>query len=462
MTFSSTVFLFGFLPISFILYYVTPGKFKNFMLALLSVVFYAWGSPVHAVVLLVSILWNYAGGKVVFMAGRKAKNIVFITVGVDLLLLLACKYTGRILEIAGNGMADNRLFLAPIGVSFFMLQNISYIIDIYRGDTRPQRSIVNYAVLIAMFPRVIAGPLVSGADFEAQLTKRKLSAAKFSDGMLLFVRGLAKKVILGEAMYTAYETIAAFPKGEISVMSAWLGCITFALQMYFSFGGYCDMASGLGRMLGFELPDNVDHPCMAVSIMDFWSRWMKTLWKWFCSYVYLPLCGGNPTGSIGFLSLLVTWILIGLWHGLNFTFVIWGIYFAVLLFAEGFLLGEALEKIPGFIRWILTTIFLMISWVFFFSPSVGEAASYMGRMFGIGSHGLADARALSVLAGNGVLWIAGILVGTPALHTVYDKVIQGGKRWQIAVNCIVYALLFILCIAGVVSGTEHEIFYFRF
>lgn len=462
MTFDSTVFLFGFLPISFILYYVTPGKFKNLTLALLSVAFYAWGSPAHALVLLVSIIWNYIGGKVVSRARRKAKNIVFIIVGVDILLLFSCKYTGRILEIAGNGMADNRFLLVPIGVSFFMLQNISYIIDIYRGDTRPQQSIVNYAVLIAMFPKVVAGPLVSGADFEVQLTGRKLSAAKFSDGVLIFVRGLAKKVILGEAMYTVYQTVAVFPKGEISVMSAWLGCIAFALQMYFSFGGYCDMAIGLGRMLGFELPDNVDHPCMATGIMDFWSRWMTTLWKWFCSYVYLPLCAGNPVGSIGFLSLLVTWSLIGLWHGLNFTFVIWGIYFAILLFMEGFVLREAIEKIPGVIRWIFTTIFLMISWVFFFSTSVGEAVSYMGRMFGIGSHGLIDARALSVLVSNGVLWIAGILVGTPVFHIAYDKVIQGHRRWQIVVNCIVYALLFILCIAAVVSGTGHEMFYFRF
>lgn len=462
MTFDSTIFLFGFLPIFLILYYVTPGKFKNLTLAVLSVVFYAWGSPVHALVLLASILWNFTGGNMVLRARKKAKKIVFLIVGVDIALLFVCKYAGYLLGIAGSEMGGSRFFLAPIGVSFFMLQNISYVMDIYRGDVRPQKSLVNYAVWIAMFPKVIAGPLVSGVDFEAQLTKRRMSAARISDGVLLFVRGLAKKVILGEALYTVYGTVALFPKGETSVMSAWLGCIAFALYMYFSFGGYCDMAVGLGRMLGFELPENVDHPIMAAGIMDFWERWMKTLWKWFCSYVYLPLCAGNPVGSIGFLSLLVTWSLIGIWHGLNLTFVIWGIYFAVLLFLEGFVLREALERIPGVIRWIFTVILLMISWVFFFSPSVGEAFSYLGRMFGIGSHGLADARAISVFTSNSLLWIAGILAGTPVLSGVYGKVIQGHRRWQIIVNGVVYALLFFLCIAAIVSGTGHEMFYFRF
>lgn len=463
MIFDSTVFLFVFLPVSLILYYVTPGKFKNLMLALISIVFYAWGEPLHALVLLAVIVWNYMGGKLVAKNrknAKKKKHTVVLIVGIDLLLLIACKYTGRILEIMGNELADNRFFLVPIGISFFMLQSISYIIDVYRGDIRPQKSLVNYTVFIAMFPKIIAGPLVSGSEFEIQLTKRKMSAAKFADGMLRFIRGLAKKVILGNAMITVFQTIDAFPARETSAVSAWLGCIAFALWMYFSFGGYTDMAVGLGKMLGFELPENIDYPSLSTGIMDFWSRWMTTLWKWFCSYVYLPLCEGNPGGAMGFLSLLATWIIIGLWHGLNFTYVIWGIYFGVLLFLDGFVLREIFAKIPGGIRWFFTMLFLLIGWVFFFSPSVKDAGSYLAHMIGAG--GFIDDKAISVIVDYGVLWIIAVLFSTPVIHTFYERIIQGGKRWQIVVNCVVYAVLFLLCIAGVVAGSGREFFYFRF
>lgn len=454
MTFDSTIFLFVFFPFSFILYYVTPAKFKNLTLVLISVLFYAWSGLFHTLILLMSVVWNYAGGQLMgqhLKHTKRVKNIMMITVGTDILLLVVFRYAGQIMRMTGSSMADNRFFFVPLGISFFMLQNIAYIIDIYRGDIRPEKDIVKFAALIVMYPKVTLGPLVSGIEFEKQLDKRKLSMGKISDGILLFLRGLSKKVIFGNGMEMIFETIQALPAGQMSVLGAWLGCIAFALRIYFTFGGYCDMASGLGRMLGFELPENVNYPYLSTGIMDFWSRWMATLWKWFCSYVYLPLCGGNPGGAMGFLSLLGTWLLIGLWHGMNGTFIVWGIYFAVLLYLEGFVLGEKLSGIPKGIRWFFTMLFVMISWVFFFSSSVGDAFSYLRFMIAGGGGGFIGAEAVAVMADFGVLWILAVLFATPLVHHIYEKVIHGGRRWQIVWNCIVYVALFVLCIAGIAS-----------
>lgn len=463
MTFDSTIFLFAFFPVSFILYYVTPAKFKNLMLVLVSILFYAWGGLVHTLILLMSVAWNYAGGVLVGKnPGRmkRAKNMMMFTVGVDIVLLGVCRYAGQILEMTGNSLADSRYFLAPIGISFFMLQNIAYIIDIYREEIRPQKDIVKFTALIVMYPKIIAGPLVSAGEFEDQLDKRKLSLAKIADGVLLFVRGMSKKVILGNGMEMVFETVQALPAGQMSVVSAWLGCIAFALRIYFTFGGYCDMAAGISRMFGFELPENVNYPYLSTGIMDFWSRWMATLWKWFCSYVYLPLCGGNPGGSMGFFSLLITWFLIGLWHGVSGTFVIWGIYFAVLLYVEGFVLGEGLAKVPKGLRWFFTMLLVMVSWVFFFSQSVGGAFSYLRFMLLGGGGGFIDAGAIALITDYGFLWILAVFFSVPLAHHIYERMIRGGRRWQTVLNCIVYVVLFMLCLAGIVSESGSGFLYF--
>ncbi len=463
MTFDSTIFLFAFLPVSIILYYVTPAKFKNLMLVLISVLFYAWGGLFHTGILLLSIVWNYMGGRLLNKnrkRKKRARNIMAVTVGADVVLLAVCRYTGQVLEMWGSNLADTRYILAPMGVSFFMLQNIAYIIDIYREDIRPQKDIVKYAVMIVMYPKIIAGPLVSGSEFEKQIDERKLSIGKISDGLLLFLRGLSKKVILGEGMRMIFETVQALPAGRMSVLGAWLGCISFAFQIFFSFGGYCDMAAGLARMFGFELPENVNYPFLSTGIMDFWSRWMSTLWKWFCSYVYLPLCGGNPGGTMGFLSLLASWLLIGFWHGMNLTFIFWGIYFAVLLYLEGFVLGQRFLNLPKMVRWFFTMILLMVSWVFFFSESVGGAFSYLRFMLA-GGGGFAGGGAFSILIDYGVLWVLALLFSTPLAHRAYERFVSGGKPWQTVLNSVVYGVLFILCIAGIISGAgEGPMIYF--
>lgn len=465
MAFDSTVFLFIFLPISLILYYVTPGKFKNPTLVFESLFFYAWGEPVHAAVLVAAVIWNYAGGLAVagrHRNSRQRRTFALAAAGGDVLLLVVCRYAGDVLKTAGNGLAESRWFLVPIGVSFFMLQSIGYIIDVYRGDVKPKKNIIDVALLIAMFPKVAAGPLVSCSDFEKQIAKRKFSWGRFSEGVLFFIRGMSKKVILGNALWRVFQTIQSFPSSQMSAASAWLGCLAFAMQMYFSFGGYCDMALGLGKMFGFELTENVDHPLMSVGIMDFWGRWMSTLWKWFCSYVYLPLCKGNPGGSMGFLSLLATWVLIGVWHGFGTSFVLWGIYFASLLFLEGFVLGESLEKAPKVLRWLLTMFLLMVGWAFFFNQSAGKAFSYLGLMAGIGGSGFVDSKAVSIVTGYGGLWAAAFLFSVPLAHRAYEWLLQGGTRWKVVFNCAAYVGLFLVSLAGIVAGSGQELFYFRF
>lgn len=463
MAFDSTVFIFIFLPISLILYYVTPEKFKNLTFVFESLIFYAWGEPVHALVLTAAVIWSYAGALAVARNhNARRRTFALVAAGGDVLLLVVCRYAKDVLEMAGNSLAESRWFLAPIGVSFFMLQSIGYIIDVYRGGVKPKKNIVDVAVLIAMFPKVLAGPLVSCSEFEKQIAKRKFSWGRFSEGVLFFVRGMSKKVILGNGLWQVFQTIQSFPSSQMSAASAWLGSLSFALHMYFAFGGYCDMALCLGRMFGFELPENVDHPFMSVGMMDFWGRWMSTLWKWFCSYVYLPLCGGNPGGNMGFLSLLATWVLIGLWHGFSTSFVVWGIYFAVLLFLEGFVLGERLEKVPKFIRWILTLFLLMAGWALFFQTSAGEAVSYLGLMLGMGGSGFIDSKAVSIVTGYGTLWAAAFLFSVPLVRRGYEWLLQGEAKWKTVINCAAYIGLFFISLAGIIAGSGHELFYFRF
>lgn len=422
------------------------------MLVFLSAVFYAWGEPIHLILLAFVVVWNYYCGRAIAKRRRKgnARTVFFVAVGMDLVLFAGFKYAGTILELAGNELYKNRFLAVPIGISFFMLQSISYLIDIYRGEIRAQRSLLNYAVLVMLFPKIIVGPLVSCGEFEEQIAKRTLTWGKFSEGMLRFVRGLAKKAILGNAFLEMFDAFYAFPAGELSAFSAWLCCLSYALGIIFSLGGYCDMAAGLGRIFGFELPENVQYPCLATGIMDYWSRWFSTLWKWFCSYVYWPVCGENPKGARGFFSLLFTWILIGLWHGLDATFVIWGIYFAVLIYLEGFVIAGWREHFPAAVRWLVTLLLLLVSWVFFFSPTIGAAGAWLKHLAGIGGHGLIDARALSMVKDYAVLWVIGIFASIPLTRNIYEKALSGTGKWKTAVNCIVYGMLLFLSAAQMI------------
>lgn len=465
MRFDSTIFLFVFLPAALIVYYLVPRQLKNRVLVLMSVIFYAWGSPVHTLLILLLSFWNFLCGKRIYQYRKKPKRASHVLksgILVNVFVLIVGKCAGKILGIAGSGLADSAFFAIPIGLSLIVLQSIAYLIDIYAGEEKPQKEFTNFAVLVLMFPKLIAGPLVSYEEFAPQLGTRKVTWNKAGEGAMMFVRGLGKKVLLGTSMGMVFSEIQNLDGSQVSVLTAWLGCISFALCLFFELDGYSDMSRGLGKLFGFELPENMNMPCLATSIMDFWGRFFITLWDWFRRYVYQAVCQVRPDSGMGFLYLAGTWILIGLWHGVNASFVVWGIYFAVLLFVEGFVLGARLDRLPQILRWFLTSVLLLISWVFFFSASLGEAGAYLMRMVGIGGHGFTDSNAVSLITGHIFLWLVTVLTQIPLLKELCHRWLAQAGKWQVITNAVVYGCLLVLCFAVVLTNTGDEFFYFRF
>ncbi len=468
MLFSSIVFLFTFLPVILITYYLVPGAFKNLVLLLCSLVFYAWGEPVYIFLMIFSILLNYICGlDIARNLGRKKrlhKSIVFAVVA-NLCILGFFKYEGFLID-SFNAISPidipYRALPLPIGISFYTFQILSYILDVYRGKVKVQTNILDFAVYVTMFPQLIAGPIVQYADIDKQLHVRKESWNKFGEGVMFFIRGLSKKVLLANTIGMVFTEVESLSPGKISVVSAWLGCLAYAFQIYFDFGGYSDMAVGLGKMFGFEFRKNFDYPYMSVSITEFWRRWHISLGTWFREYVYIPL-GGNRV-SIGkhIRNILVVWMLTGLWHGAAWNFVAWGLYYGLLLLLEKYVLAGILGKLPRIIGHIYSMALVLIGWVFFFSPSLGSAADYLKLMFGSGGNGWIDREALYLLLTNAVLWIVLLFGSTPYVHRAYEQLIYKKNRANTGLNCIVYGALFILCIAYLVTESYNPFLYFRF
>ena len=468
MLFSSIVFLFTFLPIILILYYIVPRRFKNVVLLLASLVFYAWGEPVYIFLMIFSILFNYISGLDI---ARKLKNrpaakrsLVF-TVVVNLALLGFFKYEGFLLGSLNAVLPVDipyRELALPIGISFYTFQILSYIIDVYRGNVKVQRNLMDFALYVTMFPQLIAGPIVKYSDIARQLRARQESWNKFGEGVMFFVRGLAKKVLLANTIGMVYTEVAALPEGQLSVLSAWLGCAAYTFQIYFDFSGYSDMAIGLGKMLGFEFLKNFDYPYIATSITEFWRRWHISLGTWFREYVYIPLGGNRVTVLKHLRNLLVVWFLTGLWHGAAWNFVAWGLYYGILLIIEKYFLGKMLNKLPGVIKHIYSIVLVMIGWVFFFSPSLGSAFGYLKVMFGAGAHGGIDRESLYLLVTNLFLWIVLIVGSTPVVHRSYEKFFCRKGREHVIADCVVYGVMFLLCIAYLVTETYNPFLYFRF
>lgn len=465
MKFDSTIFLFVFLPLALAFYYLVPMRLKNRALMAASILFYAWGSPIHALLVLLLTAWNYRNARMVFRLRKKPKKALVAlkrAIFVNILALAVGKCAGDVLALAGSAWSESAFFAAPIGLPLIVLQSISCLVDIYRGEAKPQNSLTDFAVLIFFFPKLTAGPLVSGAEFAWQPGERRITWNKVGDGAMLFVKGLAKKAVLGTSMGMVFSEIQNMGS-RMSALTAWLGCAAFALHLFLELDGYSDMARGLGKLFGFELPRNMDYPCLAFGIMDFWKRFFISLWEWFRTYVYTPLCRRfRPDSREGFFCLAFTWILIGLWHGVNASFVVWGLYFAVLLFLEGFVLGPAFGRLPGILQWLSSTVLLFISWVFFFSPSLGEAGGYLLRMIGIGGTGFLDSSAVSLVTGHFLLWVAAVLFQTPFPERLYGRWVSHAGRWQMIVNVVFYGLLFFLSIAAVLTNAGDTFFYWRF
>ncbi len=468
MLFSSIVFLFTFLPAVMILYYLLPVRFRNVILLLASLVFYAWGEPVYLFLMLLSILFNYFSGLDIarnLQDKRAAKRSLVFNLIINLAVLGFFKYEGFVLDTLNGIFPVHISYHAlplPIGISFYTFQILSYIIDVYRGNVKVQTNLPNFALYVTMFPQLIAGPIVQYADVDEQLASREVSRTKFGEGSMYFIRGLAKKVLLANTSGMIFTEVSGLAKGNIAVMTAWLGAFAYMFQIYFDFSGYSDMAIGLGKMFGFEFNMNFNYPYVAKSITEFWRRWHISLSSWFRDYVYIPL-GGNRVSKIKHIrNLLIVWFLTGLWHGAAWNFVAWGLYYGVILIIEKYLLSPVLDRLPDIVRHIYSIVLVVIGWVLFFSSSFGQAADYIRVMFGAGAHGFADRESMYLLTSNLILWLILIFGSTPLVHFRYEHMLRT-KKWNTTIiNIVVYAALFIVCIAYLVTETYNPFLYFRF
>lgn len=468
MLFSSIVFLFTFLPAVMILYYLLPVRFRNVILLLASLVFYAWGEPIYLFLMLLSILFNYFSGLDIarnLQDKRAAKRSLVFNLIINLAVLGFFKYEGFVLDTLNGILPVHISYHAlplPIGISFYTFQILSYIIDVYRGNVKVQTNLPNFALYVTMFPQLIAGPIVQYADVDEQLASREVSRTKFGEGSMYFIRGLAKKVLLANTSGMIFTEVSGLAKGNIAVMTAWLGAFAYMFQIYFDFSGYSDMAIGLGKMFGFEFNMNFNYPYVSKSITEFWRRWHISLSSWFRDYVYIPL-GGNRVSKIKHIrNLLIVWFLTGLWHGAAWNFVAWGLYYGVILIIEKYLLSPVLDRLPDVVRHIYSIVLVVIGWVLFFSSSFGQAADYIRVMFGAGAHGFADRESMYLLTSNLILWLILIFGSTPLVHFRYEHMLRT-KKWNTTIiNSVVYVALFIVCIAYLVTETYNPFLYFRF
>ena len=466
MVFSTPFFLFFYLPLVLVLYYITPLKFRNLALLVVNLIFYGWGEPVYILIMFASIAIDYTHGMLVDRCKRNgndrgAKAAVASSVIFNLALLFFFKYWDFValsLQKIGLDFMPHLGLKLPIGISFYTFQTMSYTIDVYRGDARVQKNIVSFGTFVTLFPQLIAGPIIKYKDLDEQLDSRKHSPEQFASGVQTFVAGLAKKVLLANNVGLLWDAVKAIPGGELTTAAAWLGAVAYGLQIYFDFSGYSDMAIGLGRMLGFEFLKNFDYPYLSKSISEFWRRWHISLGSWFREYVYIPL-GGNRVGKARLcLNLLVVWSLTGIWHGANWNFLLWGLYFGVLILVERMFLGKWLKKLPAALQHVYTLVLVCVSWAIFAVEDMGALGNYLAAMFGFGAGG-ADAAFFYYLRSYGPSLVIMLVAATPLAKNLWKKLPD--KVWKTALPALLLGGL-VLSTAYLVDGTYNPFLYFRF
>ena len=464
MVFSSLLFMFIYLPVVLAIYYIVPRAWRNLWLFIANLVFYGWGEPVYILLMLFSICINYFAGILIDRNRdnkKKAKTVLIVDIVVNLAMLAFFKYydlfASTLSMIPGIRLPLLHLAL-PIGISFYTFQTMSYPIDIYRGDAQLQRKFVSFGTFVALFPQLIAGPIVRYKDIASQLDFRAGGVDQFASGVRRFCVGLGKKVLIANNIGALWDIYAAKAPGELTVLGSWLGILAFSLQIYFDFSGYSDMAIGLGRMLGFEFLENFNYPYISKSVTEFWRRWHISLGTWFRDYVYIPL-GGNRRGPWRqILNLLIVWALTGFWHGANWTFLCWGLYYAVFLIIEKVFLLKKLERVPV-IATVYTLLVAVCGWVLFDLPSLSAAGSYYGSMFGFAAGGLACATDFFYLKEYAVVFIVCIVACLPLGKKLYDKLSDRVRSW---LTPVLIAAVLLLSTAYLVDATYNPFLYFRF
>ena len=466
MVFSSTIFLCVYLPLVLLGYYICPKKGRNLFLLIVSLVFYAWGEPKYVFLMIFSILVNYIFGRLMDKnRGRqkRMKLLLVLSVVIDIGLLSVFKYTDFIITNVNAifGSSFDLLNIAlPIGISFYTFQAMSYTIDIYRNDVRVQKNLIDFGMYITMFPQLIAGPIVRYADVQDQLAERSVTTADFSEGVMRFVVGLGKKVLLANQMGAVWSEIYALG-GDVSALMAWTGAIAYTFQIYFDFSGYSDMAIGLGRMFGFKFPENFRYPYQSVSITDFWRRWHITLSTWFKEYLYIPL-GGNRCGlARQALNLLIVWSLTGFWHGAGWNFVMWGLYYFVILFIEKLFLLKALDKLPKLFRHVYALLLIVIGWVIFASDDVGVLLPYLGSMFG--ANGAVGGMDVYTLFTKAVLLIICCVASTELPKRLFLSATGAmNEKAAFTIKSVMTIALLALSMILLIGDSYNPFLYFRF
>ena len=473
MLFTSNVFIQFFLPLLLVAYFVIPPigiKGKNIVLLIFSMFFYAFGGVRHFFLLLISILINYIGGLGVALCRtkRNKKICLWSTVSVNLLMIGIFKYAGFASSILKNlGILTEIVNIAlPIGISFFTFQGLSYVVDVYRGDSPVQKKPLNVALYISLFPQLVAGPIVRYTDIENEIIHRKHSITEVSDGLVRFMLGFGKKMLIANPMgLIADDAFALIGSELLTTPLAWIGAIAYTMQIYFDFSAYSDMAIGLGKMFGFHFNENFNYPYIAKSVTDFWRRWHISLSTWFRDYVYIPLGGNRCSTARHIFNLAVVWCLTGLWHGASWNFIAWGAYYGLLLILEKFVLQRLLPNIPRWIRHISTMLIVIVGWVFFRAVTLTDGVEYLRVMFGGASLDPSSAvYYLLQFAPEFICAVIGIFPLKNVLTDLLDK--HEEKKGVLVLRAVlpkVFAVaVFILSYTALVSGSFNPFIYFQF
>ena len=470
MVFSSLLFLLRFLPLTLLLYYIVPRRFRNFILFAASLFFYAWGEPMYVCLILFSTLVDYMAGRMVGhykTKGKiwKAKAGVAVSAIINLGLLGIFKYADFFLSTVNELMHTHYSLphlALPIGISFYTFQTMSYTIDVYRGDADVQKNFITFGTYVSLFPQLIAGPIIRYKTVEKQLTWRKENIALFADGIFRFIIGLGKKVLIANQIGELWNEIAVADMSMLSTMEAWLGAVAFTFQIYFDFSGYSDMAIGLGKMFGFEFPENFEHPYQSKSITEFWRRWHISLGTWFREYVYIPL-GGNRRGfGRQILNIAVVWFLTGLWHGAAWNFILWGVYYGILLVLEKFIFKNFQRKVPKFFGNVYTLVVVTIGWVIFSWQDLADGGSFIKALFFFRDFPLFRVHGSYLLCNYAVLLCIAAVGATTLPQRICNKVFPVNTARREVVIMVFVAFVFVMSFACLVNSSYNPFLYFRF
>ena len=469
MVFSSLIFLFAYLPAVLLIYFVTPQKGKNLALFLVSLFFYAWGEPIYVLLMFASLtivyLFGIGIGKWRQEKPRRAKFYTVLSVCVSLSFLFFFKYYNFFASNLSRLPIVNIPTIAelalPIGISFYTFQIISYTVDVYRGDCVAQRNYINFGAYVTLFPQLIAGPIVRYTEIDAELTARRENVQDFADGILRFVVGLAKKVLIGDALAQGFVYFQESATVAPTVVGAWMVIILYSLHLYYDFSGYSDMAIGLGRMFGFHFPENFNYPYISRSITEFWRRWHISLSSWFREYVYIPL-GGNRVGTFKrYRNLAIVWLLTGFWHGADWNFVFWGVYFAVILILERAFLLKFLEKSTHIVAHLYSLFLIGVGFLIFSHSDLGAAYSTFLALWGVGTNGFITPNALYTLIRFIPLMIVSAIGATPLPKQFCKHLQERHPHFQTA-SVVLCIGLFLACVAYLVDSTFSPFEYTQF